>query len=129
MAYSSSPRTWKKCVQNTGAYPWFDWMKNGKINKHCRIYRNDWKEMKVNDIIYFTGVVSNRYIKTKINGITIFSTFNEAFKRYDKEMVPYERLIPEIVDMVYDDLYTKDEDKLDLLKYGVIVLDIEVLEE
>ena len=126
---NSSATVWEKTLWNTSAYPWFDWVASGKKTIECRIYRKDWKKVKVGDIIYFNAVISNRRIKTEITGITIFKTFSEAYVYHGQKMIPEYILTPDHGDIIYGDIYSSEQDKKDLEKYGVIAVGIQAVRE
>lgn len=123
------PKVWEKTLQNNEPYKWYDWMKNKSKTDECRIYRDDWRDIMVDDIIYFKDLVSGEKIKTIVTRLVVAKTFGELYKKVGYSMVPISNITSAEVDVIYSKIFDKAKDKTDLEKLGAIAVGVCVIDE
>ena len=112
---------WIKKIGNSVDTPWLDWIVSGKKKYEGRVYQDDWKLIKIGDMITFDcGMYS---ATVKIIDILHFSNFKTAFNKFGSELVPIPHILEEEVDNLYSQFYSKSC----INEYGVILLKLELV--
>ncbi len=99
----------------------FQAIKSGKKRVELRLYDEKRRSLRVGDLISFRNVTTGELLSTKIMAISVFPSFFELYKRYDKISMGYgegELATPE--DMYA--YYSKDE----IERYGVVGIEVAI---
>lgn len=102
----------------------FNSIKNGTKTIEMRLFDEKRQKIKIGDIIEFTNRLTMEKIKVKVINLHKFSSFEELYKNLDKVSLGYK----ENEEANYQDMeqyYSKEEQ----LKYGVLGIEIEVINE
>ena len=99
----------------------FNLFQSGKKKVEMRLNKNGREEIKPGDYIIFTNQSSGEEMKALVLSVSKFSSFNELYASYPKEMLGYqenEKADPD--DML---IYYKKED---ILRYGVLAIEVQI---
>lgn len=109
---------WEKSIKNPTTTPWLDWIETGVKKYEGRINRDQWTQMKVNDIIVFTA--KNKTLSVVITDFKYYADFAQAFDDLGSEMVPIQNADRNSVTAIYSKFY-KDAD---IAKHGVVMVGV-----
>jgi len=96
-------------------------IKSERKTVEMRLFDEKRKLLKTNDLILFTNIVTNECLSAKIKEISVFESFEELYKHYNKISIGYE----EDEEAQPDDMllyYTKEQIKA----HGVVAITIEL---
>lgn len=100
----------------------FSKIKNKTKTIEMRLNDEKRKNIKINDIIEFTNVLTNEKLYVKVTNLYYYKDFNELYKRHDNISIGYlENEDANPNDM--EKYYSKDEIKI----YGVVGIEIRVI--
>lgn len=117
-------RTLVKSLQNPPESPWFDWIKDGTKNYEGRLLKDDWATLKTDDLIIFV-CPEKRELTVRVINQFHFKSFGEAYDALGSQLIPIPGVCTEDVIKIYGK-YFKDED---ILKYGVVAVQVEPLKK
>ncbi|XWV25583.1 protein of hypothetical protein function DUF437 [Tupanvirus deep ocean] len=116
-------KIWEKSIQNPSETPWADWIICGKKIWEGRLYRDDWTNVRVGDIIIFKYDNNNKNFKVVVTDLKYFIDFGEAFNTLGMGLVPVEGISVEDVVTFYKKYYSE----ADTIKYGVVAVGVKLL--
>ena len=111
-----------KSLQNAPESPWFDWIADGTKRFEGRLCKDEWSNLKAEDIIVFT-CPKKRELTCRIISTPRFESFGSAFDALGSALVPIPGVTTADVVKIYGQYY-KDED---VRNFGVIAVEIEPL--
>ena len=114
-------KIWHKNIKNERNTPWLDWIRSGIKTYEGRLYKDDWINMNIGDIIIFTDGI--RLVKVKILCFRFFEDFESAFDMLGTRLVPIGNCTREQVGIFYSNYFTKQ----DINKYGVVCVNLIVI--
>ena len=109
----------KHCAQ-----PWFDLVRRGEKTIEGRLFKGDWKKMRIGDeIVFFNG---NQEFKGKIINLYRRESFFQLISEFKKQLLPGIDLtdINNGVE-VYRQYFSQEDEK----QYGVLGLRIQLLQD
>lgn len=115
---------WHKLIKNEQPYAWLDWIEQGLKEYEGRLYREDWKLIRVGDIIEFY-TKDQKTLTVEIIGLERYQDFGETFDNCNSRLVPIKGITREEVMEIYCDIFkmTKEEIK----NIGVIAIKVKKL--
>lgn len=97
-------------------------IKNKTKTIEMRLNDEKRKELKINDVIEFTDILTNEKIYVKVTNLYYYKDFKELYKKHDNISIGYlENEVANPNDM--EKYYSKDE----INKYGVVGIEIKVI--
>ena len=101
----------------------FELIENGSKKIELRLYDEKRRKLRVNDLIEFTNISTEKKMTVLIEALYLYPNFEELYKHFDKISLGYaEDEIADPKDM--EQYYPQDKQE----KYGVLGIEIEVLE-
>lgn len=110
----------RKSLQNPPESPWFDWIANGTKKYEGRLWKDDWANLAVNDVIVFISP-DKRELPCRVVSLPRFESFGAAFDALGAALVPVPGVNTADVVKIYGQYY-KDED---VQAYGVVAVEVE----
>ena len=104
---------WFKSVKE----PFFTYLHNGQKTVEGRLYREDWKKMKVGDTIIWFSNPNGFQGSFEIIGLYKCPDFSSLYRLFGKQLLPNED------PCIYRSLYSKEEEKA----FGVIGVEVRKL--
>lgn len=100
----------------------FNSIKNGCKTIEMRLNDEKRSTIKVNDVIVFTNISTGDKIKTKVENLYKYKTFEELYNNHDKISIGYK----EDETASFEDMYNYYS-KEDIDKYGVVGIEVRVI--
>ena len=110
--------TYTKQVQE----PYFSLIKEKKKTIEGRLYRDDWRKIKVGDALRLTNPKTQEEILCQITKLILVKTFKDLYLQCGKSLLP-DTTEDEEPWKIYRKFFTAEDE----LKYGVIGIKLEVI--
>ena len=100
----------------------FELIENGSKKIELRLYDEKRRKLRVNDLIEFTNISTEKKMTVLIEALYLYPNFEELYKHFDKISLGYaEDEIADPKDM--EEYYPQDKQE----KYGVLGIEIKVI--
>lgn len=118
----------EKILEKHVSQPWFDMIvrKKGVVpkTKEGRLNKGDWTNLKEGDELFF--FCDKEKIRVKVDGLTYFRNFWEAYQEHVRELIPiYGDLSENDVKNLYSEFFSNE----DVETYGVVIISFVLIGE
>lgn len=111
-----------KNIQNPHDTPWLSWIMTGEKKFEGRLYRGDWKKLKLLDKVLFVN--GNIKVGVMIVGLLYYTDFVSAYHDMHSSLIPGPWRPDEEVHALYNRYFTDEE----VQENGVVLLKLKVIE-
>jgi ASC-1-like (ASCH) protein len=112
-------RLWRKRIQNTPERPWLDWIEQGKKRFEGRLFKGDWQQVALGDLIEL--VSTDKSVIVQVTDLRRYTDFKEAFIDLGDRLVPIEGIDADTVVTLYREYYE------DVAEQGVLCVGVSLL--
>jgi tRNA (cytosine38-C5)-methyltransferase len=109
-------RLWKKRIQNPPERPWLDWIEQGKKRFEGRLFKGDWQQVAIGDLIELFS--TDKSVIVQVTDLRRYTDFKEAFNDLGEKLVPIEGIDADTVVMMYREYYE------DVAEHGVLCVGV-----
>lgn len=102
----------------------FEKIKSGKKTIEVRLYDEKRQKVKVGDSITFTNRQTNEELTVEVTDICTYNNFEELYKHHGKQSLGYSK--DDVASPADMNLYYENSD---IIKYGVVAIEIKLKEE